>query len=148
VIDSRMGNRLIMKQIEPGAYQAMLGMERYLNATGLDPKLKELIKIRASRVNGCHHCIAMHEEMARDLGESEARLEALAAWQGAQVFSEMERALLAVTDQVTLTAGGGVSDATYAAALEHVDEQTLAQIIMVVVTINAWNRIALSTTML
>jgi AhpD family alkylhydroperoxidase len=143
-----LADRIIMKQLEPGAYKAMLGVEAYLKATGLDPLLKELIKIRASRVNGCGHCIEMHEDMARDLGETEARLAALAAWEDSTLFTERERALLAVTDEVTLTAGGGISDETYAAALEHLDDNTLAQIIMVIVTINAWNRIALSTTML
>jgi AhpD family alkylhydroperoxidase len=140
-------DRIIMKQLEPGAYTAMLGMEAYLKATGLDPKLKELIKIRASRLNGCSYCITMHEEMARALGESEARLRALEAWQDSALFTDQERALLAVTDEVTLTAGGGMSDETYQAALDHVGENTLAQIIMVIVTINAWNRIALSTQM-
>jgi AhpD family alkylhydroperoxidase len=110
-----------------------------------DPKLHELIKLRASYINGCAYCIDMHTKDARELGETEGRLYALAAWRESTFFSDRERAALAVTDAVTLLPEAGLPDDVYEEALEQFGEDELAQLIMAIVVINAWNRVAVST---
>lgn len=133
--------------MEPGAYQAMLGFEKYLAGSSLDPIHKELIKIRASQINGCAFCLDMHTRDARRLGEKEQRLYTLQAWRDTDFFTPEEQAVLALTEEVTLIQGH-VSDATYARAAELFDGHYLAQVIMAAITINAWNRIAISTHMM
>lgn len=142
-----MENRINISDIEPGAYQAMLGLEKYIESVILDPGLKELIKIRASQINGCAYCIQMHAEQARKSGETENRIYALSAWKESPLFNELERAVLGVTEEVTLISENGLSKSTYANALSLLGENGLAQCIMQVVTINAWNRIAVATSM-
>lgn len=140
-----METRINISQLEPNAYKAMLCLEKYLGGVELNPTLKELIKIRASQINGCAYCIQIHTEQATKQGESEQRIYALSAWKESPLFSDQERVVLAVTDEVTLIAGNGLSKVTYDLALEHLGENVLAQCIMQIVTINAWNRIAVST---
>jgi len=139
--------RIQIHELEPDAFQAMLGLEGYISATDLDPRLKKIIKIRASQINGCAYCIQMHTEEARKAGETEHRLYALAAWKESPLFSKLERIVLAVTDEITLIPKHGLSKGTYKKALVVLGENRLAQCIMQVVTINAWNRIALATNM-
>ena len=142
-----MKNRIDISQLEPNAYQAMLGMEKYLSGIELNATLKELIKIRASQINGCAYCIQMHTEQASKQGESAQRIFALSAWKESPLFTDEERAVLAVTDEVTLIAGSGLSTETYDIALEQLGEKFLAQCIVQIVTINAWNRLAVATHM-
>ena len=137
--------RIKIDEIEPKAFQAMLGLESYITATELEPSLKTIIKIRASQINGCAYCIQMHAEEARKSGETEQRVYALAAWKESPLFSELERVVLAVTEELTLIANSGLSKETYNKAVAVLGENRLAQCIMQVVTINAWNRIAVST---
>ena len=136
-----MNDRIDINEIQPEAYKAMFGLETYLGASELEPSLKDLIKVRASQINGCAFCIQMHTEQARKRGETEQRLYALSAWNESPLFSDEERAALALTDAVTNIAEGGVSDEIYDAALEALGTTGLAQSIMQIVTINAWNRI-------
>lgn len=143
-----METRLQIHELEPDAFQAMLGLESYIAKTGLDPRLKNIIKIRASQINGCAYCIQMHTEEARKTGETEHRLYALAAWKESPLFSKLERIMLAVTEEITLIPEHGLSKATYKKALVVLGEKRLAQCIMLVVTINAWNRLAISTNMM
>jgi len=140
--------RINISELEPKSFKAMMGLETYLAEVDLTPNLRQLIKIRASILNNCAYCIEMHTVEAKKLGESEQRLYALAAWQESPLFSDKERALLKLTDEVTLVAEQGLSDATYEACLAAVGEQGVAQCIMQVVTINAWNRIAVATRMM
>lgn len=140
-----MTTRIDISQLETNAYQAMFGLEGYLAETSLSTHLKELIKLKASMINKCAYCIQMHSEHARNNGESEQRIYALAAWQESPLFSAEERAVLALTEEVTLVSNSGVSDETYANCSQFFGEHELAQIIMQIVTINAWNRIALAT---
>jgi len=140
-----METRINIHELEPKAFQAMLGLEGYITATDLDPSLKKIIKIRASQLNGCAYCIQMHTEQARKAGETEHRLYALAAWKESPLFSKLERVVLAVTEEITLISDRGLSKETYKKALVVLGENRLAQCIMQVVTINAWNRIAVST---
>ncbi len=142
-----MNDRIDINEIQPEAYKAMFGLEKYLGASELEPSLKELIKVRASQINGCVYCIQMHTEQARKEGETEQRLYAVSAWKESPLFSDQERAALALTDAVTCIAEGGVSDEIYDAALEALGPTGLAQSIMQIVTINAWNRIAIATRM-
>jgi len=142
-----MQDRIRIDQLEPASYKPMIGLEQYLGASDIEPSLKELIKLKASIINKCAYCIQMHTEQARAAGETEQRLYALAAWQGSPLFTEKERAVLALTEEVTLISEQGLSDDTYSTGIELLGENVMAQCIMQIVTINAWNRIALSTKM-
>lgn len=135
-----------MPKAAPEAYNAMLGLEKYLGSTALDPIHKELIKMRASQINGCAHCINMHTADARKLGETEQRIYLLSAWRDTDIFTDAEKALLALTEEVTLISNH-VSDTTYANAAAHFNEKYLAEILMAIITINGWNRIAITTGM-
>ncbi len=143
-----MENRINIMSLEPDAYKAMLGLESYLSSSTIDHQTRELIKIRASQINGCAYCIQMHTEQARELGETEQRLYALAAWKESPLFTDRERAVLAITDEVTLLANHGLSTKNYDKALQALGENGLAETIMQIATANAWNRIAVSTAMI
>lgn len=142
-----MSDRIQLASQIPAAIQAMQGLETYLGGTDIPPSLKELIKLRASMINGCAYCIEMHAEVAMKQQESPQRLLALAAWRESPLFDERERAVLALTDEVTLIADQGLSDATYRQGLVLLGETLLAQCLMQIITINAWNRVAVATRM-
>lgn len=142
-----MTKRININELEPNAYKAMFGLDGYLGKSSLDTRLKELIKIRASQLNGCAFCIQMHTEQARKNGESEQRIYALSAWRESPLFNDEEKAVLSLTDETTFISRHGVSDDVYSAALSALGEHRLAQAIMEIVVINAWNRIAISTHM-
>ncbi|UPK71763.1 carboxymuconolactone decarboxylase family protein [Chitinophaga filiformis] len=142
-----METRLNMAQVEPEAYKAMLAMEKYLHTTAINPLHKELIKIRASQINGCAYCIDMHTKDARKLGETEQRIYALNAWRETPFFSQEERAILALTEEVTRISNH-VSDATYNTAVQVLGEKLTAQVMMAAVAINSWNRIGIATRMM
>jgi AhpD family alkylhydroperoxidase len=143
-----MQERIKIKELEPKAYEGMLALEGYVRNSQINLIHRGLIKIRASQINGCAYCIQMHTTEARKAGESEQRIYALSAWRESPLFSEEERALLALTEEVTLISKGGVSDEAYTQARQYFDEHVLAQTIMQIVAINAWNRIAISTHMI
>ncbi|TDW47428.1 AhpD family alkylhydroperoxidase [Flavobacterium sp. 270] len=124
----------------------MLGLEKYIASTSLDPVHKELIKIRASQVNGCAYCINMHTADARKLGVTEQRIYLLSAWRESDVYTEEEKAIFALTEEITLISQH-VSEETYENAAKFFDEKYLAEIIMMIITINAWNRIGIATGM-
>jgi AhpD family alkylhydroperoxidase len=136
-------DRIRLKRAAKDSYRAMIELDASVKLD--DPNLQELIRVRASYINGCAYCIDMHTKDARELGESEGRLYALAAWRESTFFSDRERAALAVTDAVTLLPEAGLPDDVYHEALEHFGEEQLGQLIMAIVVINAWNRIAVST---
>ena len=138
-----MNARLNMLQLQPEAYKAMMGLEKYVNATDLTTTHKDLIKIRASQINGCAYCINMHSRDARKNGETEQRIYLLDAWKETSLYTEEERAILALTEEITLI-NHHVSDAVYEQAASLFSETYLAQVIMAVVTINAWNRIGIT----
>ncbi|MES2650936.1 MAG: carboxymuconolactone decarboxylase family protein [Bacteroidota bacterium] len=140
-----MEKRINIEQTEPNGYKAMLALENYLATSNLTKTHKELIKIRASQINGCAFCINMHTKDARKNGETEQRIYLLNAWRETELYTEEERVVLAITEEITLIANGGLSDETYKKAKDIFDEHYIAQVIMMVVTINAWNRIAIST---
>ena len=139
-----MSNRIKINQAAPAAYKAMLGMESYVESTSLSTKHKDLIKIRASQINGCTYCIDIHTRDARKAGETEQRIYALTSWRETPFFDEEEKAILALTEEVTLISNK-VSDETYSKAAALFTEIYLAEVIMSIVTINAWNRIGVTT---
>lgn len=141
-----MEQRTKVYDVEPNAYKGMLMLEDYLKESQLKPLHKELIKIRASQINGCAYCLAMHTKDARELGETEQRIYLLNAWRESALYSEEEKAILALTEEVT-NIQNHVSDVTYNKAASLFDKNYLAAIIMTIVTINAWNRIAITTNM-
>ena len=142
-----MSDRIQLASQVPAAVSAMMGLEAYLGGTDIPLSLKELIKLRASMLNGCAYCIEMHAEVAMKQGDSPQRLLALSAWRESPLFDARERAVLALTDEVTLIAENGLTEETYQQALTLLGETLLAQCLMQVVTINAWNRIAVATRM-
>lgn len=139
-----MEKRIKIDEVEPAGYQAILGLEKFIESTPLTRIHKDLIKIRASQINGCAFCIAMHTKEARKAGESENRIYALSAWRDTPFFTKDERAILALTEEVTLIANH-VKDETYNEVVEAVGETYLAQVILAIITINAWNRIGITT---
>ncbi|MFF2889900.1 carboxymuconolactone decarboxylase family protein [Paenibacillus sp. NPDC057967] len=140
-----MSNRINIHQVNPEAYAAMSGMEKFVRASSLEKPIIELVKIRASQINGCAFCINMHTKEARSEGETEQRIYALNAWRDTSFFSEKEQAALALTEAVTLISTQHVSDAVYQEASKHFDDKSLSELIMAIVTINGWNRIAITT---
>lgn len=140
-----MSKRIIIQKVQPKAYEAMYSLEKYLSQTQIEASLKELIKIRVSQINGCGFCINLHTKDARKMGETEQRIYALSAWRETPFFNEKERAVLALAEEITHISVKGVSDETYNVALRLLGEEQLAQTIMSIVVINAWNRIAVST---
>jgi AhpD family alkylhydroperoxidase len=137
--------RTNLLQTQPDAYKAMSALEAYVVSTEIAPIHKELIKLRASQINGCAYCLDMHSRDARKLGETEQRIYTLNAWRDTPFFDEKERAILALTEQVTLISQGGVSEEVYNKAIEVLGDKYVNQVIMAAITINAWNRIAIST---
>jgi AhpD family alkylhydroperoxidase len=140
-----MNKRINIAEIQPVAYKAMLGLENYLQQSQINKKHKELIKIRASQINGCAFCIDMHTKDALQGGETNQRIFLLDAWRETDLFNEEEKVVLAIAEEITLIHQHGLSEATYAKANQFFNDEQIAQLIMAVVTINAWNRIAIST---
>ena len=138
-----MSARIDYPKVSPQAYMAMRGLEAYVRQSGLDPRLLELVKTRASQINGCAYCIDMHTKDARAHGETEQRLYALSAWRETPFFSERERAALAWTEVVTLIADGPVEEEDYEDVRQHFDEKALVDLTLAIVAINGWNRLAI-----
>ena len=140
-----MEKRIQIDDVEPEAYKAMYALEKYLQQSKLSKIHKELIKIRASQLNGCAFCIDMHTHDALKNGETSQRIFLLNAWRETSLFTEEERVLLKITEEITLISNKGLSDQTYKKAIAIFDANYVAQIIIAITTINAWNRIAIST---
>jgi AhpD family alkylhydroperoxidase len=132
--------------VEPAAYKAMEALDDYLKNSGLDKRHLELIKIRASQINGCAYCINMHTKDARALGETEQRIYALNAWRETPFFSPEERAILALTEDIT-NIKHGMNEKNLEEAEKVLDRHMISTVIMAAVGINAWNRIGIGTGM-
>lgn len=139
-----MKERIKLSKADPKAFEAMLGLEKYLAESGLDKKLFELIKTRASQINGCAYCINMHTRDAMKIGETAQRLFLLDAWRETNLFTAKEKAVLALTEAMTLIAGNPVSDEIYNNAKEHLSDKEFAAVILAIVAINGWNRISVT----
>ena len=140
-----MEKRVNINETEPQAFKAMYALEGYLATAQLSKKHKELIKIRTSQINGCAFCIDMHTKDALKNGETNQRIFLLNAWRETDLFTDEEKVILSITEEVTLIHNRGLSHETYKKAEQIFSKNVIAQIIMAVATINAWNRIAIST---
>lgn len=140
-----METRLNIQELEPQAYKAMYALEAFLAGSQLSKTHKELLKIRSSQINGCAFCIDMHTKDALKQGETTQRIFLLNAWRETDLFTEEEKVVLAIAEEITLIHQHGLSDETYARAQQFFNTNYIAQLIMAVATINAWNRIAISS---
>ena len=132
----------------PALRQAMLNLQREVQASGLEHPLLELVKIRASQINACAYCLDMHTKDAREAGETEQRIYALSAWHEAPFFTDRERAALEWTDAVTRIADSHVPDDVYERVQRQFTEEELVSLTYAIVAINGWNRIAVALRML
>lgn len=144
-----MQKRFNIKEVAPNALKAMVGLETYLSKANISKTTQELIKIRASQVNGCAYCINVHTQDAIKNGETNQRIFLLNAWREAEgIFTEEEKIVLALTEELTLIHQNGLSDETYSNALKFFNETEIADIITAIIAINMWNRVVLSTHLL
>jgi len=137
--------RLDFSKASPGALKAMMGLEVHLAHCSIERKLQHLIKMRASQINGCAYCLDMHSKDARADGETEQRLYGLDAWQEAPYYTDRERAALEWTEALTLVREGHVPDDVFEHVHKQFNDTELADLTLAVITINAWNRIAISS---
>ncbi len=142
--DMIMESRLAYKAVVPEAYQAMRGVENFVRNCGLEKSLLELVRLRASQINGCAFCIDMHTKDARAGGESEQRLYLLSAWKEAPFFDARERAALEWTEAITLLANNHVSEELYLRVRRQFSEKEMVNLTMAIVSINGWNRLAVA----
>jgi len=141
-----MNKRIDFNEVQPAAYEAMDALDQFVKESSIDKSLKEFIKIRASQINGCAYCVDAHSKDARRLGESEQRIFLVSAWREAgDIFSEEECLVLQMTEEITLIHQHGLSDGVYEKAIALFGEEKTSQLIMIIVTINAWNRIGVAT---
>ncbi|MGZ7100134.1 MAG: carboxymuconolactone decarboxylase family protein [Candidatus Angelobacter sp.] len=139
-----MEERIHYTKVSPGAYHALLQLEKYLHESGLEESLLHLIKLRASQINGCAYCLDMHWKDLRAIGETEQRMYSLDAWEESPYYSERERAALAWTEAVTRVSETRVPDEIYERVKEQFSEKELADLTVAIATINAWNRLAIA----
>jgi AhpD family alkylhydroperoxidase len=138
-----MKQRMNINKAEPAIYKAMEAADNAVDSFDLDPKLKELIRIRVSQINGCGYCINAHTKDALQLGEATQRLFALSAWWETPFFTEAEQAVLRLAEQVTLISKERVTDEVFTNAMDLLGEKKLVAVIFTIITINSWNRIAI-----
>jgi AhpD family alkylhydroperoxidase len=142
-MEQRMDQRLKQWEIAPEGMAALRGLQAYVDGSGLEHELLELVKTRASQINGCAYCLDMHTKDARAAGESEQRLYVLSAWREAPFYSDRERAALAWTEAITLIADDPVDDDLYAEVRRHFDERQVVDLTLAIIAINGWNRLAI-----
>lgn len=139
-----MKTRLNYAKVAPNALKAMLELEKYVHNSGLERSLYELVKTRASQINGCAYCLDMHTKDARKAGETEQRLYGLSAWRETPFYTERERAALAWTEALTLISENHVPDDLYEIVSAHFSEEERVALTMAIIAINGWNRLAIS----
>jgi len=139
-----MQERVAYAKVAPATIVAMRALDQYVTQSGLEPALLDLVKIRASQLNGCAYCIDMHTKDARARGESEQRLYALPVWHETPFFTERERAALAWTEAITLLSGHRVTDELYEGPRLHFGEKQLVDLTMAIIAINGWNRLSVA----
>lgn len=136
---------MVLSKAFPEGYRAVAGLEQANHGGPIEPPLYELVKIRASQINGCGFCLNMHHRDARKGGESQQRLDVLPAWREVELFTDRERAALALTEAVTLISVDGVPDEVWVQVRREFDERETAALIVAIATINVWNRFAIAT---
>ncbi|MGC5326140.1 carboxymuconolactone decarboxylase family protein [Brevibacillus sp. SYSU BS000544] len=140
-----MKQRVNYTAVAPEAFKALLGVEEYVRKTGLDYKMIELVKIRVSQINGCAYCLDMHTIDTRAHGETEQRIYCLPAWRESPFYTDQERAALEMAEAVTLISTNGVSDELYQKVREQFSEKEFIDLLMAIIAINSWNRLAISS---
>jgi AhpD family alkylhydroperoxidase len=133
--------RLDFKKVSPGAYEALQSVGKYLDSCGLEKSLMELVKIRASQINGCSNCLELHSKRARIRGETEQRVALVAAWREADIYTQRERAALEWTEALTRIDIGRVSDEIYNLVLKYFTEREVVDLSLVILSINDYNRL-------
>ena len=137
-----MANRFIMGKVLPDAYKALVGLDNFTRSSAIPPLQREMIKIRASQINGCAYCVNLHTKEARKQGETEQRIYLMSVWREApNIFNEEEQLLLEMTEEITLIHQHGLSDRLYEKAISLWGEERTAQVMMAIININSWNRI-------
>ncbi|HEU4659541.1 MAG TPA: carboxymuconolactone decarboxylase family protein [Pseudolabrys sp.] len=136
--------RIDVAKVNPAVYKAVYALQSYVDNSGLDKKLLELIKIRASQINGCAYCLVMHTNDARKIGETDERMHLLNAWREAPIYTERERAALAWTEAVTLVSEKHVPDEVYEEVRKQFSEKEIIDLTAAVAAINTWNRFAIA----
>jgi AhpD family alkylhydroperoxidase len=139
-----MKERMNIDAAEPGIYKAMNEAEKQLTRFKLDKKLVELVKLRASQINGCGYCVNLHSLDARKAGETEQRVFAMSAWWETPFFTEAERAAFKLSEEITRISEAGLKEETFLEAKKYFNETEIAQLIFITITTNSWNRIAIS----
>jgi AhpD family alkylhydroperoxidase len=139
--ENMMKARMNLMNVNPGIIHAMLGLEKQVSKGGLDNKLLDLVRMRASQINGCAYCLDMHSKDARTAGETEQRLYGLNAWRETPYYSARERAALEWTEALTLVTEGHVPDDVYERVRQEFSEDELAHLSLAIVAINGWNRL-------
>ncbi len=142
-----MAKRIKIGLLEPKFYEMLSAIDKHIAESGLTPAHIDLLKIRASQINGCAYCIQSHTKDARAHGETEKRIYALDAWEESPYFTDEERAILTLTEEVTLIQDKRVSEQTYERVVALFGEKLTANLIMAIISINAWNRIGIATRM-
>jgi len=137
--------RMNIEILDPEGFSSLLNMETYLSSISLDKKVKELIKIRTSQLNACAYCIELHASSAGKCGETESRIYALNAWKESPLFTDKEKALLSLTEEVTFIAENGLTEQTFQSARTYYTDKLIMQAIIQAAVTNAWNRIAISS---
>jgi AhpD family alkylhydroperoxidase len=133
--------RIDLMRVNPGVMHAMLGLERQVQKAGLDGKLLDLVRMRASQINGCAYCLDMHSKDARASGETEQRLYGLSAWRDTPYYTGREQAALEWTEAITLVAGHHAPDEVYERVRAQFSEEELVHLTLAIVAINGWNRL-------
>jgi AhpD family alkylhydroperoxidase len=134
--------RISFPSVGRDVYRALSGLDECID---FDPRLRELVKLRASQLNGCAYCVDLHSRDAREAGEDERRIWGVAAWRHHPLFNDRECAALALTEAMTPLQRGGVPDEVYDEAARHFDEEELANLVGSIISINAWNLLGVST---
>ena len=139
-----MSQRVSYYEIAADGMQIMMDMEKYTKTTAIERKLRELIKIRVSQINGCAYCLNMHTADARKMGETEQRIYCISAWQECEFYTEAEKVALELTEHVTLIPTKRVPDELYQRVHEHYDEKQYVDLVLIINQINSWNRISIA----
>ncbi|MGG2024561.1 carboxymuconolactone decarboxylase family protein [Gottfriedia sp. S16(2024)] len=139
-----MEKQINYSKLAPEALKIMMEMEKYIKTTGIDHKLRELIKIRASQINGCAFCLDMHSSEAREIGETEQRLYCVSAWRDCDFYTDAEKAALELTEHITLISNKGISADLYNRVSKHFSEKEYVNLVFTINQINSWNRISIS----
>lgn len=139
-----MVQRLPYTKISIVAYKNMLEMEEYIKSTSIELSLRELIKIRASQINGCAYCLSMHTQEAREAGESNQRIDCVSVWDECEFYTDKEKAALELTEAITNISIGGVSDALYEKVRKYFDERDYVDLVYLINLINSWNRLSIA----